>query len=59
MQQLVTGLLLVVEIQLNMFRADRTDHDQQHCYHHVPTVNQSAAAVDRLLMMGKRMPETC
>jgi len=18
----------------------RTDHDQQHCYHHVPTVNQ-------------------
>ena len=21
-------------------RSDRTDHDQQHCYHHVPTVNQ-------------------
>jgi hypothetical protein len=21
-------------------RADRTDHDQKHCYHHVPTVNQ-------------------
>ena len=21
-------------------RAVRTDHDQQHCYHHVPTVNQ-------------------
>jgi len=21
-------------------RADRTDHDQQHYYHHVPTVNQ-------------------
>jgi hypothetical protein len=20
--------------------ADRLDHDQQHCYHHVPTVNQ-------------------
>jgi len=20
-------------------RSDRTDHDQQHCYHHVPTVN--------------------
>ena len=19
---------------------NRTDHDQQHCYHHVPTVNQ-------------------
>jgi hypothetical protein len=31
----------------------RTDHDQQHCYHHVPTVNQ------RLLIMGMRMPETC
>jgi hypothetical protein len=21
-------------------RAGRTDHDQQHCYHHVPTVSQ-------------------
>jgi hypothetical protein len=21
-------------------RAGRTDHDQQHCYHHVPTINQ-------------------
>jgi hypothetical protein len=21
-------------------RSDRTDYDQQHCYHHVPTVNQ-------------------
>jgi hypothetical protein len=21
-------------------RSARTDHDQQHCYHHVPTVNQ-------------------
>ena len=21
-------------------RSDRTDHDQQHCYHHVTTVNQ-------------------
>jgi hypothetical protein len=21
-------------------RSDRTDHNQQHCYHHVPTVNQ-------------------
>ena len=21
-------------------RSDRTDHHQQHCYHHVPTVNQ-------------------
>jgi len=21
-------------------RSDQTDHDQQHCYHHVPTVKQ-------------------
>jgi hypothetical protein len=21
-------------------RSDRTDHDQQHCYHHVPTLNR-------------------
>jgi hypothetical protein len=56
MQQLITGLLLVVQILLNMFRAFlclssgavllfvigpvRTDHEQQHSYHHVPTVNQ-------------------
>ena len=41
-------------------RAGRTDHDQQHCYHHVPTVKPEAAtAVVELLMMGVRMPETC
>jgi hypothetical protein len=41
-------------------RAGRPDHDQQHCYHHAPTVKpEAAAAVDRLLIMGKRMPETC
>jgi hypothetical protein len=79
MQQLITGLLLAISKQLNMFRASscpssgayqlqqqqqpvvyrrnvvvavllvlvgpfRTDHEQQHCYHHVSTVNQ------RLLM---------
>jgi hypothetical protein len=34
--------------------------DQQHCYHHVPTVKPEAAtAVVELLMMGVRMPETC
>ena len=38
----------------------RTDHDQQHCYHHVPTVKPEAAtAVVELLMIGMRMPETC
>ena len=47
----VVAVLLVV--------VGSTDHDQQHCYHHVPTVKpQAAATVDRLLMMGKRMPET-
>ena len=24
--------------------ADRPDHDQEHCYHHAPTVKQEAAA---------------
>jgi len=36
-----------------------TDHDQQHCYHHDPTVKPEAAtAVVKLLMMGVRTPET-
>jgi len=39
---------------------DRTDHDQQHYYHHTPTVKPEAAtAVVELLMMGVRMSETC
>jgi len=39
---------------------NRPDHDHQHCYHHVPTVNPEAAtAVVELLMMGVRTPETC
>ena len=41
-------------------RADRPNHDQQRCYHHVSTVKPEAAtAVAELLMMGVRMPETC
>jgi hypothetical protein len=41
-------------------RPDQPDHDQQHCYHHVPTVKpEAAAAVDKLLMMGMRMPKIC
>jgi len=41
-------------------RLCRPDHDQQHCYHHVPTVKPEAAtAVIKLLMMGGRTPETC
>ena len=40
-------------------RADRPDHDQQHCYHHAPMVKPEAAtAVVELLMMGVRTPET-
>jgi len=35
-------------------------HDQQHCYHHAPTIKPEAASVVvELLMMGVRMPETC
>ena len=38
----------------------RTDHEQQHCYHHAPTVKPEAAtAVVELLMMGVGTPETC
>jgi len=37
----------------------RPDHNQQHGYHHVPTVKlEAATAVVQLLMMGVRMPET-
>jgi hypothetical protein len=50
------ALLLVVIVPV----VNRTDNDQQHCYHHVSTVKPEAAtAVDKLLMMGMKMPETC
>jgi len=39
-------------------RAGRPDHDQQHRYHHAPTVKPEAAtAVVKLLMMGVRTPQ--
>jgi hypothetical protein len=39
---------------------DRPDYDQQHYYHHAPTVKPEAAtAVVELLMMGVRTPKTC
>jgi len=39
---------------------NRPDHNQQHCYHHTPTVKPEAAtAVVELLMMDMRMPKTC
>jgi hypothetical protein len=51
----IAVLLVVVEPVDN-----RPDHDQQHCYHHVPTVKPKAAtAVVELLMMGVRTPKTC
>ena len=34
-KNMVVAVLLVV-----VGPAGRPDHDQQHCYHHVPTVNQ-------------------
>jgi hypothetical protein len=44
----------------NNFLSLLLDHDQQHCYHHTPTVKpESATAVVKLLMMGVRTPETC
>jgi len=40
--------------------AGRSDHKQQHCYHHAQKVKpEAAAAVVKLLMMGVRTPETC
>ena len=39
--------------------AGRPGHDQQHCYHHTPTVKPEAAtAVVELMMIGVRTPET-
>jgi len=51
----VVAVLLVVVGPVN-----QPDHNQQHCYHHAPTVKPGAAtAVVELLMMGMMMPETC
>jgi hypothetical protein len=39
---------------------NRPDDDQQHCYHHTPTVKpEVATAVVEILVMGVRTPETC
>jgi hypothetical protein len=49
-----------IAVLLVVVGPDRDDHDQQHCYHHVPTVKpEVATAVDELLMMGMMVPETC
>jgi hypothetical protein len=40
-------------------RAYQPKHDQQHCYHHAPTVKpEVSTAVIELLMMGVMTPET-
>jgi len=70
MQQLITGLLLVVQIPLNMFRASLCPSSGTYQLPDRPRPTallpprfygkpEAAAAVDRLLMMGMRMPETC
>ena len=52
--------IVEVAVMLVVVGSDRPDHDQQHCYHHVPTVKPEAAtAVVEHLMMGVRTPETC
>ena len=38
--QHVSGILMPIVRSLSTAVADRPDHDQQHCYHHAPTVNQ-------------------
>jgi hypothetical protein len=56
------GSLVVAVLLVVIGPAGRSDHDQQHCYHHAPTVKlgaAAAAAVVVLLMMGMKMPETC
>jgi hypothetical protein len=40
--------------------SDRPDHNQQHCYHHAPTVKPEAAtAFVELLMIDVEAHETC
>jgi len=39
-QPLVYRRNVVVAVMLVVVGPERTDHDQHHCYHHIPTVNQ-------------------
>jgi hypothetical protein len=64
MQQLITGLLLVIQIPLNMFWASLCPSSG--AYQLQPLLPprfygkpEAAAAVDSLLIMGIMMPETC
>jgi hypothetical protein len=80
MQQLITGLLYVVYLPLNMFRASLCPSSETYQLQQQPLVYrrnvvvtvllvallpprsygkpEAAAAVDRLLIMGIRLPET-
>jgi hypothetical protein len=50
----------IIFANLNFARPAGPDYDQQHSYHHAPTVKPEAAtAIVELLMMGVRTPETC
>jgi hypothetical protein len=42
-QPLVYCWSVVVAVLLVVVGSDRPDHDQQHCYHHAPTVKLEAA----------------
>jgi hypothetical protein len=54
LRSVVIAVLLVV-----VGPARPPDHEQQHCYHHAPTIKPEAVtAVVELLMMGVRTPET-
>jgi len=51
---------VVIAVLLVMVGPEWPGHDQQHCYHHAPTVKPEAAtAVVELLRMGVTTPETC
>ena len=51
---------VVITVLLVVVGPVRPDHDQQHCYHHIPKVKSEAAtAVVELLTMGVRTPEIC
>jgi hypothetical protein len=53
------GLIGLKCNEITLSLRDRTEHDQQHCYHHALKVKpETATAVVELLMMGVRTPET-
>jgi len=55
----VVGHVVGGRCQAHTVPVNRPDHDQQHCYHHAPTVKlEPATAVVVLLMMDVRTPET-